>query len=82
MVAYICDRIDNDGCMIIVAEIVGQGASQRRGTFGIDEPMLATVPSFPRPPVRSKFGNRHQIALWSPRPRDRPVSHNVVPPGL
>ena len=51
MVEYICGKIDNDSYMVIVAELVGECASQRRGKFGVEEPMPATVPSFSRPPT-------------------------------
>ena len=51
MVEYICSKIDNDSYMVIVAEMVGRCASQRRGKFGVDEPVPATVPGFPRAPM-------------------------------
>ena len=45
----ICDRIDNGSYMVIVTEMVAQTTPYpRRGKWGVDEPVPATVPV---PPV-------------------------------
>jgi hypothetical protein len=49
LVDYICDKIDNDSLMVIAADPVGFGASSRRGKWGVDEPVPATLPLFPKP---------------------------------
>jgi len=50
----ICDRIDNNSYMVIVAEIIGQAPYQKLGVWGVDEPLPATVPEPPKPPVAPK----------------------------
>jgi hypothetical protein len=42
--------LDNDSYMVIVTEPIGQALQPRRGHWGVDEPVLATVPQPPPPP--------------------------------
>ena len=44
MIEHICNKIDNDSAMVIVADMVGFNAGQRRGKWGVDEPVPAVVP--------------------------------------
>jgi hypothetical protein len=47
----ICDKIDNDSYMVIVTELIAQSSPYpRRGEWGVDEPVPATVP-VPPPPL-------------------------------
>ena len=43
MAKLICDQLDNDSSMVIVAEMVG-ATHAVRGKWGVDEPVPATVP--------------------------------------
>ena len=45
----ICDKIDNDSYMVIVTELIGDAEQRRRGAWGLDEPVPATVPQAPPP---------------------------------
>jgi hypothetical protein len=45
----ICEKIDNDSYMVIVTELIGEAHQARRGAWGIDEPLPATVPEPPPP---------------------------------
>ena len=46
----ICEQIDNDSCMVIVTELISREADRIRGTWGVDEPVPATVQQSPPPP--------------------------------
>ena len=46
----ICEKIDNDSYMVIVAEMVARSTPYpRRGKWGVDEPVPAAVPQPQRP---------------------------------
>lgn len=47
----ICQKLDNDSYMVIVAELVGEAYQARLGKWGVDEPLPATVPQPPPPPA-------------------------------
>ena len=47
----ICNKIDNDSYMVIVTEMVARSTPYpRRGKWGVDEPVPATVPEAARAP--------------------------------
>jgi hypothetical protein len=47
----ICDKIDNGSYMVIVTDIIARTTPYpRRGKWGVDEPVPATVPLPPAPP--------------------------------
>lgn len=46
----ICEKLDNDSYMVIVAELIGDAYQARLGKWGVDEPCPATVPMSPSPP--------------------------------
>lgn len=47
----ICEKVDNDSYMVIVTEMIARTTpSPHRGTWGVDEPVPATVPQPPLPP--------------------------------
>lgn len=54
----ICAKIDNDSYMVIVSELVAQSSPYpRRGAWGVDEPVPATVPEPPAPPAEPLQGS-------------------------
>ena len=51
LVKLLCDQLDNDSYMVLQAEFVS--AKQRLGSWGVDEPVPATVPEPPKPRSQS-----------------------------
>lgn len=43
LVARICDRVDNDSSMVVVADMVRSAHHARRGRWDLDEPVPAKI---------------------------------------